>query len=60
MITDIDDHVGIGKVTIIDDSNLRFEYIRTMTGEVFDSIVLTRDHTASTNNINNMKNKKNV
>jgi len=44
VITDKDDHVGIGKVTIVDDSTLSFEYIRTMTGEVFDSVTLTRDH----------------
>ncbi len=43
-ITDKDDHVGIGKVTIVDDNNLTFEYIRTKTGEVFDSINLYRDH----------------
>ena len=42
--TDGDDHVGIGKVTIVDDSTLKFEYIRTMTGEVFDGMTLTRDH----------------
>jgi acid phosphatase type 7 len=38
-----DDYYGIGKVTIIDDSNLKFEYIRTGTGEVFDSINLSRN-----------------
>lgn len=43
-VTDKDDHVGIGKVTIVDDSTLKFEYIRTMTEEVFDSVTLTRDH----------------
>jgi len=43
-LTDKDDHVGIGKVTIVDDSTLTFEYIRTMTSTVFDSITLTRDH----------------
>ncbi|KAJ1417410.1 iron/zinc purple acid phosphatase-like protein [Ochromonadaceae sp. CCMP2298] len=42
--TDKDDHVGIGKVIIHDDSTLTFEYIRTITGEVFDSFTLTRDH----------------
>ncbi len=45
-VTDGDDHVGIGKVTIIDDSHLKFEYIRTLSGEVFDSIELVKDHTA--------------
>jgi len=44
-VTDVDHHVGIGKVTIVDDSTLKFDYIRTMTGEVFDSITLTRKHT---------------
>lgn len=39
-----DDYFGIGKVTIVDDSNLHFEYIRTSTGEVFDSFNLYRDH----------------
>ncbi len=43
-ILDKDDHVGIGKVTIIDDSSLRFDYVRTLTNTVFDSITLTRDH----------------
>jgi hypothetical protein len=43
-VTDGDNHVGIGKVTIVDDSTLKFEYIRTTTGEVFDSMTLTRDH----------------
>jgi hypothetical protein len=44
VFTDKDDHVGIGKVTIIDDSRLQFEYIRTSSGEVFDQFTLTRDH----------------
>lgn len=38
------DHFGIGKVTIIDNNHLEFEYIRTTTGEVFDTVSLTRDH----------------
>jgi len=42
--TDIDDHVGIGKITIVDDSNMQFEYVRTATGEVYDSFALYRDH----------------
>lgn len=45
-VTDKDDHVGIGTVHIQDESTLRFDYIRTMNGEVFDSFTLTRDHTA--------------
>jgi hypothetical protein len=44
VVTDKDDHLGIGKVTIVDDNNLKFEYIRTSTGEVFDSMNLYRDH----------------
>ncbi len=44
-LTDKDNHVGIGRVTIIDDSSLTFDYVRTVTGTVFDSITLTRDHT---------------
>ena len=35
---------GIGKVTIVDDSNLKFEYYRTTTGELYDKFTLTRDH----------------
>jgi hypothetical protein len=42
--TDKDNYVGIGKITIIDDSSLKLEYIRTVSGEVTDSITLTRDH----------------
>jgi len=44
VVMDMDDHVGIGKVTVVNDSTMTFEYIRTMTGEVFDSMTLTRDH----------------
>jgi len=44
VVKDVDDHVGIGKVTIVDDSTLTFEYVRTSTGEVWDSMTLTRDH----------------
>ncbi|RYY84933.1 hypothetical protein EON63_08285 [archaeon] len=44
VVTDKDDHLGIGKVTIVDDSTLKFDYIRTSNGEVFDSITLSRDH----------------
>ena len=41
---DLEDHVGIGRVHILDDSSLTFEYIRTFTAEVFDSFTLRRDH----------------
>lgn len=44
VVTDKDDHLGIGKVTIVDDNNLKFDYIRTATGEVFDGFTLYRDH----------------
>lgn len=44
VITDQDEHVGIGKVHIVDDNTLTFEYVRTTTGEVFDSVKLVRDH----------------
>jgi hypothetical protein len=44
VVVDADDHVGISKVTIVDDSTLRFDYIRTSNGEVFDTFTLTRDH----------------
>lgn len=46
VVTDQDDHVGVGKVTVLDDSHLVFEYVRTITdgGEVFDSFTLQRDH----------------
>jgi hypothetical protein len=46
VVTDKDDHVGVGKVTVLDDSRLVFEYVRTITdgGEVFDSFTLQRDH----------------
>jgi hypothetical protein len=43
-LTDKNNHVGIGRVTIVDDSTLVFDYVRTVTGTVFDSITLTRDH----------------
>lgn len=35
---------GIGKVNIIDKSNLEFQYIRTKTGEIYDRIILSRIH----------------
>jgi hypothetical protein len=49
-VTDAD-HFGIGKVTIASDSALRFDYIRTSTGEVFDTIELTRDHSVYGKNV---------
>jgi len=36
--------VGLTKVTIIDDSALRVDYIHTSTGEVVDTVTLQRDH----------------
>lgn len=44
VVTDVDDHVGIGKVTIVDDNTLKFEYIRTISGEIYDGYTLYRDH----------------
>ena len=44
VLTDKENHVGIGRVYIVDDSQLKFEYIRTLTNEVFDSFTLVRDH----------------
>lgn len=44
VVTDLDEHVGVSTVDIVDDSTLVFKYIRTTTGEVFDSFTLTRDH----------------
>lgn len=43
--SDTGNHVGIGKVEIVDDSHLKFEYIRTKGIEVYDSFSLYRDHT---------------
>lgn len=40
---DRDNHVGIGKVHIIDDNTLQFDYIRTMTGEVYDSFQIVKN-----------------
>lgn len=45
---DAENRVGVSKVTIIDDNNLKFEYIRTSTGEVYDTINLYRDHSSMT------------
>jgi len=39
-------HVGIGRVTIVDDSTLVFDYVRTQTGEVYDTITLTKDRSS--------------
>jgi len=44
VVRDTDDHIGVSKVTVIDDSKLKIEYFRTITGELFDSVLLTRDH----------------
>lgn len=44
VVRDMDDHVGIMKVTVVDDSNLKIEYYRTMTGEMYDSVTLYREH----------------
>jgi hypothetical protein len=41
---DLGDHVGIGKITILNDTTLVFDYIRTISLEVYDTITLTRDH----------------
>jgi hypothetical protein len=38
------EYFGIATVDIIDDSTLKFNYHRTSTGEIFDSVVLQRDH----------------
>ena len=46
VITDQGNHVGIGRIQIIDDSYLSFDYIRTTTGEVYDSFKLFRDHSS--------------
>lgn len=42
------DYFGIGKVTIMDESTLVFDYFRTGTGELHDSVTLKRDHSALT------------
>lgn len=51
VVTDQDDHVGIGKITVVDESTVQFEYVRTFTGEVFDSFTLTRDHSRYGKNV---------
>lgn len=39
-----DSNYGIGIVTITDDSTLTFDYHRTKSGLIKDSVTLTRDH----------------
>ena len=46
-VTD-ENHLGVGRVDIIDESTLKFQYFRTTTGEMFDSVVLKRDHSGYT------------
>jgi hypothetical protein len=41
-------HLGVGRVDIIDDNTLEFHYFRTTTGENFDSFTLRRDHSEFT------------
>ena len=41
---DLDNHVGIARVRVHGSSTLKFEYIRTKTGEVFDTWTLTKDN----------------
>ncbi len=43
---DFDNHVGATLITIINDHELRMDYIRTKTGEVYDTMTLKRDHSA--------------
>eukprot|EP01039_Chlorochromonas_danica_P007657 gene7657-8462_t len=58
VVTDMDNHVGIGLVKIIDNEHLSVDYIRTKTGEVFDTISLTRDHTSYVKKFAQANNKK--
>lgn len=44
VLSDEGEHVGIGQVTVLDDSNIRFDYIRTKSQEVYDGFTLYRDH----------------
>lgn len=37
-------YFGVGKVTVVDDSTLVFQYFRTSEGEEHDSVTLVRDH----------------
>ena len=41
-------YLGIGKVNIIDDKHLTFEYYRTTTGDMVDTFSLTTDHSPYT------------
>ena len=38
------DYFGVGKVTVVDQSTLHFQYFRTTSGQEHDSVTLTRDH----------------
>lgn len=38
------DFFGVGKVTIVDENTLKWQYFRTTEGEEHDSVILTRDH----------------
>ena len=40
------DFLGIGQVTIIDDTKLLYSYYRTTTGEMHDNFTLIRDHSS--------------
>lgn len=40
---DKDNHVGLLRVHVQGSNTLRIDYVRTTTGEVFDSVTLTRD-----------------
>jgi hypothetical protein len=46
--SDKQNHVGATKVTIINDSEMRIDYLRTKggVGELWDTVTLTRDHSA--------------
>ena len=40
------DHLGIGTVSIKNANELTFSYVRTTSGEIFDTVTLTRDHSS--------------
>jgi hypothetical protein len=40
---DMDNHVGIARVYIQGAHKMRIDYIRTTTGEVYDTVTLERD-----------------
>ncbi len=42
-VTDAD-YFGVGKVTIIDETTLEFQYYRTSEAVLHDSFILQRDH----------------